>query len=208
MRSKDHYGNDQLSGQQVQDCLRQLGLRLDRALLGRWMKSADLIGRGIFSIPVLLDSITRAASLHTDTGDNKAAGPRAGTLPNRKPRSERRSSSGGGDQGAADQTWRHILDLNSSMPRQKTKSSSDEREVRLKNVMRLKSALYSSLAQHQGYVPPKDVVQLALAYTTVFHLKLELEDLRQAVERSLGSGGNNSKVNIESFIKYVLDVVL
>ena len=94
------------------------------------------------------------------------------------------------------------------MPRQKTKSSSDDREVRLKNVMRLKSALYSSLAQHQGYLPPKEVVQLALAYTTVFHLKLELEDLRQAVERSLGSGGNNSKVNIEAFIKYVLDVVL
>ena len=204
MRSKDHYGNDQLSGQQVQDCLRQLGLRLDRAVLGRWMKSADLIGRGIFSIPVLLDSITRAASLHTDTGDTKTK-----TMPNRKPRSERRSSSsGGGDQGAADQTWRHILDLNSSMPRQKTKSSSDDREVRLKNVMRLKSALYSSLAQHQGYLPPKEVVQLALAYTTVFHLKLELEDLRQAVERSLGSGGNNSKVNIEAFIKYVLDVVL
>ena len=60
MRSKDHYGNDQLSGQQVQDSLRQAGIKLDRSLVSRMMKAADIIGRGIYSIPGLMDLITRA----------------------------------------------------------------------------------------------------------------------------------------------------
>ena len=51
MRSKDHYGNDQLSGQQVQDSLRRLGIKIDKSVLTKWMKAADMIGRGIYSIP-------------------------------------------------------------------------------------------------------------------------------------------------------------
>ena len=58
----------------------------------------------------------------------------------------------------------------------------------------------------QGYLPPKDVVQLSLAYSTVFHIKLDIEDLREAIQRCLK--GKNTKVNIENFIKYILDVVL
>ena len=58
----------------------------------------------------------------------------------------------------------------------------------------------------QGYLPPKDVVQLSLAYSTVFHIKLDIEDLRAAIQRCLK--GKNTKVNIENFVKYILDVVL
>ena len=58
----------------------------------------------------------------------------------------------------------------------------------------------------QGYLPPKDVVQLSLAYSTVFHIKLNIENLREAIQRCLR--GKNTKVNIENFIKYILDVVL
>ena len=55
-------------------------------------------------------------------------------------------------------------------------------------------------------MPPKDVVQLSLAYSTVFHLKLDIRDLREAVEKCLGDG--NNMVNIELYIKHMLDRVL
>lgn len=45
-----------------------------------------------------------------------------------------------------------------------------------------------------------------MAYSTVFHIKLDIEDLRAAIDRCLK--GRNTKVNIENFVKYILDVVL
>ena len=60
MRSKDHYGNDQLSGQQVGVSLRVVGITLDRGMMTRWMKAADIIGKGIYSIPVLIDIMDKA----------------------------------------------------------------------------------------------------------------------------------------------------
>ena len=134
MRSKDHYGNDTLSGQQVQDSLRQAGVKLDRAAVSRWMRAADIIGRGIYSIPVLLDLITRAARAEVRQSVQSDLGP------------SRQGTPDGGDQ---DHTWRQILDINAGLPRQRTKSTSDDRDIRLKNVMRLKSAMYSSYNQHQ-----------------------------------------------------------
>ena len=134
MRSKDHYGNDTLSGQQVQDSLRQAGVKLDRGAVSRWMRAADTIGRGIYSIPVLLDLITRAARAEVGLGVRSDFGP---------------SRQGTPDEGDQDITWRQILDINAGLPRQRTKSTSDDREIRLKNVMRLKSAMYSSYNQHQ-----------------------------------------------------------
>ena len=137
MRSKDHYGNDTLSGQQVQDSLRQAGVKLDRGAVSRWMRAADTIGRGIYSIPALLDLITRAAraevrqSAHAQRHLSDLGPSRHGTP------------------GDPDHTWRQILDINAGLPRQRTKSSSDDREIRLKNVMRLKTAMYSSYNQHQ-----------------------------------------------------------
>ena len=50
------------------------------------------------------------------------------------------------------------------------------------------------------------MVQLSLAYSTVFHLKLDMGDLSDAVEKSLV--GSNNMVNIEVFIKHILDKVL
>ena len=210
MRSKDHYGNDQLSGQQVQDSLRQAGVKLDRGLVSRMMKAADIIGRGIYSIPGLMDLVTRA--LRAEVRDSAHA---------RRHRSDT-SRLDTPDAGDHDPTWRQILDINAGLPRQRTKSTSDDREIRLKNVMRLKTAMYSNYNQHQvswihsyfldvifdtqGYLPPKDAVQLSLAYSTVFHIKLDIEDLREAIQRCLK--GKNTKVNIENFIKYILDVVL
>lgn len=203
MRGKDHYGNDQLSGQQIQDSLRQVGIRIDKTVLNKWIKSADMIGKGIFSIPVLLETMTNAARVAENGQLSNQSGKMA-----RRHKSDISKSSGNLNQRSQpqDDTWKHILDLNAYIPKQKSKSTNDDREIRLKNVMRLKSAMYSSYNQHQGYLPPKDVVQLSLAYSTVFHLKLDMDDLRDAVQKCLG--GRNSLVNIETFIKYILDVVL
>ena len=139
MRSKDHYGNDQLSGQQVQDSLRQAGVKLDRGLVSRMMRAADIIGRGIYSIPALVDLVTRAA--RAEVRDSAHA---------RRHRSDLGPSRlGTPDAGDPDHTWRQILDINTGLPRQRTKSTSDDREIRLKNVMRLKTAMYSNYNQHQ-----------------------------------------------------------
>ena len=55
MRSKDHYRNEQLSGQQIEVSLRAADITHDREMVMRWMRAADVVGRGIYSIPVLLD---------------------------------------------------------------------------------------------------------------------------------------------------------
>ena len=140
MRSKDNYGNDQLSGQQVQDTLRQAGVKIDKSVMTKWMKSSDMIGRGIYSIPVLLETLQLATTLSpiSSNGSKKRKSDFSSSLNNLHEL-----------HGHDDQTWRQILDINSSMPKQKSKSTSDDKEVRLKNVMRLKTALYSSYNQHQ-----------------------------------------------------------
>ena len=38
---------------------------------------------------------------------------------------------------------------------------------------RLRAALMQSYQQSGGYLPPKEVVQLSLAFTTVYHLGLD-----------------------------------
>ena len=197
MRSKDHYGNDQLSGQQVQDSLR--GLRLDKSLVNRLMKAADMIGRGIYSIPVILDIMKLAINNNSTTTDK-----------NNKLRNDRNHHKSqdfnNNNNNYSDTTWRNILDLNNSLPKMKGRRNSLDREMKLKNVMRLKTAMYASYNQHQGYLPPKDVVQLTLAYSTVFHLEVDPRTIRDAVEKCLG--GRNSLVNVEIFIKYVLDIIM
>ena len=61
MRSKDHYGNEQLSKQQLVVSLRVADITLDREMVSTWMKAADIVGKGIYSIPVLLDILVKAA---------------------------------------------------------------------------------------------------------------------------------------------------
>ena len=61
MRGKDHYGNDQLSRQQVAASLRVVGVTLHRPIKTRWMKAADIIGKAIYLIPALIETMERAA---------------------------------------------------------------------------------------------------------------------------------------------------
>ena len=60
MRDKDQYGNDQLNGQQVGTSLRLVGIIMDREIMGRWMRAADINGKGLYSISVLLHILKKS----------------------------------------------------------------------------------------------------------------------------------------------------
>ena len=114
MRSKDHYGNDQLSGQQVSASLRAVGLTVERSAMTTWLRTADTIGKGIYSIPALLDILGSAVkrARGEDGRQNKERGNReerseslvAAPLTNNNTREE-------------DLSWQRLLDLNSSLPK-------------------------------------------------------------------------------------------
>ena len=200
MRSKDHYGNDQLSGQQVGTSLRVVGIILDRAIKARWMKAADIIGKGIYSIPILLDTLDKAA---------KEA--KAGRFPqtdfknkvstmNEDPQLE-----SGHDQ---DSSWKSILDLNSSLPRQAGQGTMVDSQMKQKNVGRLKAAMYQNYNQYQGYLPPKDVVQLTLAYSTVYSLGIDQGGTREAIDFAMDNDVKIGMVNIDKCIQAILEYIM
>ena len=148
MRGKDHYGNDQLSGQQVAASLRVAGITLDRPIKTRWMKPADIIGKGIYSIPVLIEIMEMAAKaakgdIHMKTG-------------NYNEDTETNKDSGKDEHSS----WKSLLELKSGLPIQNVQGSLVDRQMKQKNVGRLADAMYQSYNQYQGYLPPKDVVSL------------------------------------------------
>ena len=64
--------------------------------------------------------------------------------------------------------------------------------------------MYQSYSQYQGYLPPKDMVQLALAYSTVYHLGMDQGGIREAVEWALDREVNVGMASIERFIEAIL----
>ena len=195
MRSKDHYGNDQLSGQQVGVSLRVVGITLDRGMMTRWMKAADIIGKGIYSIPVLLHILGKADKEAKDGGISEAGS--SITIDDPPAESD--------DDLDSDSRWKSILDLNSSLPKQKGKSTMVDSHMKQKNVARLKAAMYQSYHQYQGYLPPKDVVQLSLAYSTVFYLGLDQGGIRGAINWARSQDIKMGMVNIDKFVQALME---
>ena len=191
MRGKDHYGNDQLSGQQVTASLRVAGITLDRPIKATWMKAADTIGKGIYSIPVLIETMEMAALAK---GRTHASNTNKGNPPETAE--------------DEDSSWKSLLELNSSLPIQNVPGSLVDRQMKQKNVGRLAGAMYQSYNQYQGNLPPKDVVQLALAYSTVYHLGLYQGGIRGAIERARNTGGGMGRVHIGTFIQAKLEYIL
>ena len=198
MRSKDHYGNDQISGQQIGACLRVEQIILERGVTGRWMKAADIVGKGIYSIPVLLEilqkGVQRGKNLQGKKKENIG--------------SDESNTSGDIDEEDFNSSWKNLLDLNSSLPRQKLKDNLVDTSMRQKHVNRMKAAMYQSYNQSQGFLPAKEVVQLALASSTVFHLGLDKAVIREAIVVSRGQRGEGVMVNIDTFIMTILDYIL
>ena len=198
MRAKDHYGNDQISGQQIGACLRVAEITLDRGMMSRWMKAADIVGKGIYSIPVLLDIMEKAAQV----------GKSGEMASKRKDQPVKESKHEMVDYDASDSSWKNLLDLNSSLPKQKMKDAMVDSNMKQKHVMRMKGAMYQSYNQNQGYLPPKEVVQLALAYSTVFHLGLDQAGIKEAICGARGHKVDREMVNIETFIQTILEYIM
>ena len=196
MRSKDHYGNDQISGQQIGACLRVEQIILDKGVMGRWMKAADIVGKGIYSIPVLLEIMEKATEREKKTNIYPGNDQQVGRMEEDE------------DEDDSNTTWKNLLDLNSSLPKQKMKDTMVDTNMKQKHVNRLKAAMYQSYNQSHGFLPPKEVVQLSLAYSTVFHLGLDQAGIKEAIFVSRGQRGEGVRVNIDTFINTILDYVL
>ena len=153
MRSKDHYGNDQLSGQQVSASLRAVGLTVERSAFASWLRSADTIGKGIYSIPGLLEVMAQAVK--------RAKGEEGGSRPTRDKRipevhhEMRRDKAlvaapltNANTTKEEDMSWQQLLDLNSSLPR--VRGRGEDGGLRLRNLARLKTAMEQSYKQQHG----------------------------------------------------------
>lgn len=204
MRSKDHYGNDQLSGQQVSASLRAVGLTVERSAFASWLRSADTIGKGIYSIPGLLEVMAQAVK--------RAKGEEGGRLTRDKRipdvQEMRRDKAlvaapltNAKTTKEEDMSWQQLLDLNSSLPR--VRGRGEDGGLRLRNLARLRTAMEQSYKQQNGYLPPKDVVQLALAYSTVYQLGLDQGIITGAVNYSRSLDLRQGLVNIEKFVAYL-----
>ena len=104
-----------------------------------------------------------------------------------------------------DSTWMTILELNGNLPKPKRKETIVDIYLRQKNASQLKAAMYQSYHQYQGYLPPKDVVQLALAYSTVYYLGLDQGGIRGAINWARSQDIKMGMVNIDKFIMAAMD---
>ena len=72
--------------------------------------------------------------------------------------------------------------------------------LRQKNIGLLRAAMYQSYHHHQGYLPPKDVVQLSMAYSTVYYLGLDKRGIRWAINWARSQDIKMGLVNIDKFV--------
>jgi hypothetical protein len=80
-----------------------------------------------------------------------------------------------------DSIWMTILGQNGNLPKPKRKETVVDTYLRLKNIGLLRAAMYLSYHHHQGFLPLKDVVQLFMAYSTVYYLGLDQGGIRGAI---------------------------
>ena len=83
-----------------------------------------------------------------------------------------------------DITWMRILELNGTLPRPKRKETVVDTYLKQKNTRLLRNALYDSAQQYEGYLPPKEVVQLSLAYSMVYYLGLSQGQIKGAINKA------------------------
>ena len=60
LHSKDYSGHNQVSAPQLRSALRSVGVVLDRETMQEIMRAADVEGKGVLSIPALLDILSKA----------------------------------------------------------------------------------------------------------------------------------------------------
>ena len=60
--------------------------------------------------------------------------------------------------------------------------------------------MYQSYNQQQGFLPPKNVVQLSMAYSTVYYLGLDQGGIRGAINWVRSQDIKMGMVNIDKFV--------
>ena len=148
MRSKDHYGNDQLSGQQVSASLRAVGLTVERSAFASWLRSADTIGKGIYSIPGLLEVMSQAVKRAKGEEGRPARDKRIPEVHERRDKALVAAPLTNANTKEEDLSWQQLLDLNSSLPR--VRGRGEDGGLRLRNLARLRSAMEQSYKQQHG----------------------------------------------------------
>ena len=72
-------------------------------------------------------------------------------------------------------------------------------------VQSLFNSRLSTLSPSEGYLPPKEVANLSLAYSTVYHLGFDQGLIVSAVNDARSMDIKHGMVNIEKFIQYITD---
>ena len=148
MRSKDHYGNDQLSGQQVSASLRAVGLTVERSAFASWLRSADTIGKGIYSIPGLLEVMSQAVKRAKGEEGRPTRDKRIPEVHERRDKALVAAPLTNANTKEEDLSWQQLLDLNSSLPR--VRGRGEDGGLRLRNLARLRTAMEQSYKQQHG----------------------------------------------------------
>ena len=150
MRSKDHYGNDQLSGQQVSASLRAVGLTVERSAFASWLRSADTIGKGIYSIPGLLEVMAQAVKRAKGEEGRQSRDTRIPEVQERRDKAQALVAAPltNANTKEEDMSWQQLLDLNSSLPR--VRGRGEDSGLRLRNLARLRTAMEQSYKQQHG----------------------------------------------------------
>ena len=148
MRSKDHYGNDQLSGQQVSASLRAVGLTVERSAFASWLRSADTIGKGIYSIPGLLEVMAQAVKRAKGEEMRPTRDKRVPEVHERRERGLVAAPLTNANTKEEDLSWQQLLDLNSSLPR--VRGRGEDGGLRMRNLARLRVAMEQSYKQQNG----------------------------------------------------------
>ena len=97
-----------------------------------------------------------------------------------------------------DSIWITLLELNGSIPKPRWK---EDLCLKQKNINLLSDAMHRSHHQVQGYLPPKDVVQLALAHNTVHCMGLGQGGIRGAIHSARAMDLMMGLVSIDKFIQ-------
>ena len=101
--------------------------------------------------------------------------------------------------------WMLILELNGNLPKPKRKGTVVDTYLRQKNIGLLRAAMHQSYHQVQGYLPAKDVVQLCLAYSTVYYLGLDQGGIRGAINYARSQDIKMGMVSIDKFVLALME---
>ena len=112
--------------------------------------------------------------------------------------------------------WKSRLNLKFSQPVHINRGVTVDDALKKKNIEKLKHAMYQSYRQQEGwwfnysfrnsrvlclgYLPAGEVVDLSLAYSTVYHLGLDQGGITAAVNTARSMDIRQGLVNIDNFI--------